>query len=51
MIYSSDLFASNATYLQVLFGEKWRFFAYILPNILKHRSTAQEVAGQLLRLR
>ena len=51
MVYSSDLFASNAKYLQVLFEEKRRFFANILPNIQKLRSTVHEVVSQLLRSR
>ena len=29
----SDLFTHDAKYLQTLFGEKWRSFAYSLPII------------------
>ena len=50
-IFSSDLFASNAKYLQTLFEKKWRFFANILPNTLKLLFTVHKVVSQLLRPR
>jgi len=45
VIYSSDLFAYIAKYFQTLSGEKWRLFANSLRNMLKLRSTVQEVPG------
>ena len=46
VIYSKDLFTYNAKYFQTLFREKWQFFANSLPNMLKLRSTVNEVAWQ-----
>ena len=49
VIYSSDLFAYYAKYLQTLLGEKWRFFANSLRSMLKLRFTVHEVVSKLLR--
>jgi len=50
VIHSSDLFTYNAKYFQILFGEKWQYFANSLRSMLKLRSTLHEVPWQFNNL-
>jgi len=50
VIYSSDLFTSNAKYFQTLSNEKWRSFAKSLRSMLELCSTVHEVPWQFNNL-